>query len=88
MQKLLNEIASHIKNEIGTDAIYPDRPIYAKVWSFQAPFKVFGISVSPDNKLAVMDASNQWYELEDRPEDERIINKLYRYFHLDKQHSI
>lgn len=88
MQDLINEIAAHIKNEIGAHTIYPERPIYAKVWSFQAPFKVFGISVSPENKVAVMDGSCQWYELEDRPEDERIINKLHRYFHLHQQQSL
>lgn len=85
--ELYKELVSTIKEIAGNSYLYFERGIHAKITTFCAPFEMWGVCVSPEDAIYVMDSSFQWHLVEDCIEDQRILMRLYRHFHLNVEQS-
>jgi hypothetical protein len=71
------EIAKIVRDLAGSDYLYFDSPLMVKMNPHDHNNVTFwAVCASPDDRVFVMDAGEQWYELEAR--EQALINTLYQ----------
>ena len=64
MKHILQECIDTVKDLAGNEYLYFDTAVEVKITPHSFPFNAWGVCVSPDNRLFVMDSDEQWHEIE------------------------
>ena len=64
MKHVLQECIDIVKDLAGNEYLYFDTAVEVKITPHSFPFSAWGVCVSPDERLFVMDSDEQWHELE------------------------
>lgn len=65
-----------IKGLVGTDYLYFDDAVIVKKTPHTVPVNVYAVCVSPNKELFVMDAGEQWHQVEEN--ETNIIGSLFQ----------
>jgi hypothetical protein len=60
-QTLLQECKDIIRDLVDNEALYFDTAVEVKLTPHTYPFLAWGVCVSPDNELYVLDGQEQWH---------------------------
>jgi hypothetical protein len=76
---ILQDCRDIVRSLAGTEALYFDQAVEIRTTPHTPPFRVWAVSVSPADRLYVMDQEEQWYPL-DLSDDlsDLMIGSLYQ----------
>lgn len=60
---ILQECTNIVKDLVGNEYLYFDSPIEVKLTPHTPSFLVWGVCISPANKLYAMDNNEEWHEV-------------------------
>jgi len=80
---MLQDCIDIIKDLAGNDYLYFDTAIEVKTTPHTYPFSAWGVCVSPDNRLYVMDNNEEWHQIKaDSSNASLVIGSLYQRLQL------
>jgi hypothetical protein len=80
---MLQECIDIVKDLAGNEYLYFDTAIQVKTTPHTFPFSAWGVCVSPDNRLFVMDNNEDWHEVKaDSSNASLVIGSLYQRLQL------
>ncbi|HEX2532814.1 MAG TPA: hypothetical protein VHK69_03705 [Chitinophagaceae bacterium] len=83
MKHLFEECVEIVRSLAGHEYLYFDTSVEVKTSPHSYPFSAWGVCVSPDSRLYVMDSGQEWHEVE--PESDSsglVIGSLYQRLRL------
>lgn len=63
MKPIYQECAEIVKELVGNEYLYFDAAVEIKLTPHSFPFRAWGVCVSPNDVLYIMDAEQEWHEL-------------------------
>ncbi|HVG42849.1 MAG TPA: hypothetical protein VM888_14650 [Chitinophagaceae bacterium] len=80
---MLQDCKDIVKDLAGNEYLYFDTAIEVKTTPHTYPFSAWGVCVSPDNRLYVMDNNEEWHEVKaDSGNATLVIGSLYQRLQL------
>jgi hypothetical protein len=80
---MLQDCIDIVKDLAGNEYLYFDTAIQVKTTPHTFPFSAWGVCVSPDNQLFVMDSNEDWHEVKaDSGNATLVIGSLYQRLQL------
>lgn len=73
---MYNEIISMVKDWVGHEYLYFDTAVRFKHSPHHFPFDIWGLCVSPDSRLYMMDSDQMWYEVKE--DETAVLNSIYQ----------
>lgn len=73
---MLLNIITIVKNLVYHDYLYLDTAITVKLNPHSWPVNIWALSVSPNDQLYVMDANEQWHQVEEK--DVLVVPSIYQ----------
>jgi hypothetical protein len=79
MKTIFQECVEIVKDLVGHEYLYFDTAVEVKTSPHTFPFNAWAVCVSPSNGLYVMDADQQWHQVElDDSNAALVIGSLYQ----------
>jgi hypothetical protein len=80
---MLQDCIDIVKDLAGNEYLYFDTAIEVKTTPHTYPFSAWGVCVSPDNRLYLMDSNEEWHQVEaDSSKAALVIGSLYQRLQL------
>ena len=79
MKNQLQDCIKIVKEWMGNEFLYFDTALQVKYSPHHFPFSIWGLCVSPNDTLYVMDSDQQWYPLDAKTgNDDLVIASIYQ----------
>lgn len=82
MKNLLQECIDIIQDLVGDEYLYFESAIEVKTSPHSLPFLAWGVCVSPDDDLFVMDNNQEWHQVKAEAANALLIGSLYQRLQL------
>lgn len=70
------QIIEIIKGLVGNEFLYFSTELEIKLTPHSWPVLIWGVCVSPANEIYLMDASQEWFKLDEN--DDKVLHTLYQ----------